>query len=117
MLARRKTAYAVIAPFMTGIRPLIIVNMRSIFEYSEIKCFTKNLKQSLLLFQLMRFKNRMALFLLVLANQQNLHLPNKYAMVSKWQSKESLAEFICETRNQAHIPEGMEKNETMVITS
>ena len=35
--------------------------------------------------------------------------PDEYVMISKWEDKESLRQFIGEAWNEAHIPEGMEK--------
>ena len=35
--------------------------------------------------------------------------PDEYVMISKWKDKQALVDFVGESWNQAHIPEGMEK--------
>ena len=35
--------------------------------------------------------------------------PDEYVMISKWEDEAALIDFVGESWNQAHIPEGMEK--------
>ncbi len=35
--------------------------------------------------------------------------PDEYVMISRWENEESLRQFVGDSWNEAHIPEGMEK--------